>query len=90
MELFQPKWSARPCHAVECCNVTIEGEDEDLRNINILKTDGHYEVEGPHIEIMDIIVLFKTRQVNIGSEVEPIFVKIEDYWDDATVLLCEY
>jgi len=33
--------------------------------------------------------------VNIGTEVEPKFVKIGDYWDDATVdkvveLLCEY
>ena len=37
----------------------------------------------------------KTRQVNIGIEVEPKFVKIGDYCDDATMdkvieLLCEY
>jgi len=27
----------------------------------------------------------KTRQVNIGIEVEPKFAKIRDYWDDSTV-----
>jgi len=37
----------------------------------------------------------KTKQVNIGTEAKPKFVKIGDYWDDATVdkvsgLLCEY
>lgn len=37
----------------------------------------------------------KTKQVNIGTEAEPKFAKIEDYWDDTTVdkvtkLLYEY
>ncbi len=37
----------------------------------------------------------KTKQVNIGTEGEPKFTKIGDYWDDATVakvieLLCKY
>jgi len=27
----------------------------------------------------------KTRQVNIGTEVQPKFEKIGDYWDDAMV-----
>lgn len=27
----------------------------------------------------------KTKQVKIGTEVEPKFVKVRDYWDDATV-----
>lgn len=27
----------------------------------------------------------KTRQVNIGTEAEPKFVNIKDYWDDVTV-----
>lgn len=37
----------------------------------------------------------KIRQVNIGMEAKPKFVKIRDYWDDTRVdkvtgLLCEY
>ena len=37
----------------------------------------------------------KTKQVNIGTEAEPKFTKIGDYWDNTTVdkvtkLLCEY
>lgn len=37
----------------------------------------------------------KTKYVNIGTEAEPKFMKIGDYWDDATIdkvaeLLLEY
>lgn len=47
------------------------------------------------IEDPNINVLLKTKQVNIGMEVEPKYVMLGDYWDDATVdkvaeLLCEY
>jgi len=43
----------------------------------------------------DISEHLKTRQVNIGSEEEPKFVKIGDHWNEDTVekvveLLCEY
>jgi len=34
-------------HALECYNMTIEAEDEDPRNINILEAKGHCKVEGP-------------------------------------------
>ena len=27
----------------------------------------------------------KTKQVNIGTEAKPKFMKIEDYWDDGTM-----
>jgi len=59
--------------------VTAEGADEDLRNINIPEAEGHREVEGPPIENPDITVPLKTKQVNIGTKVEPNFAKIEDY-----------
>jgi len=82
-------------HALESYNVTAGGEDEDPRNINILEAEGHHEVEGPQIENSDITAPLKTKQVNIGTEAEPKFAKIGDYWDDATVdkvveLLHEY
>jgi len=75
--------------------VTTEEEDEDPRNINILEMEGHREVEGPQIENSDITMLLKTRQENIGTEAEPKFAKIRDYWDDTTMdkvveLLHEY
>lgn len=73
----------------------VEGEDEDPQNINIPKVEGHHEGEVLHIENLDITVPLKTRKVNIGTDMKPKFVKIGDYWDDATVdkvveLLCKY
>lgn len=65
--------------------MTVEGDDEDLRNINIPKTKGHHELEGPQIENPDTTMPLKTRQVNIGTEAEPKFAKIEDYWDNSIV-----
>ncbi len=75
--------------------MTIEEEDEDPQNINIPETEGHREVKGPSIENPDITAPLKTKQVNIGTKVEPKFAKIRDYWDDMMVdkvaeLLCEY
>lgn len=37
------------------------------------------------VENLDISEPLKTRQVNIGSEAEPKFPKIIDYWDKDTV-----
>ena len=59
--------------------MTAEGDDEDPRNINILETKGHCEVEGPQIENPDITTPLKTRQVNISTKAEPNFSKIRDY-----------
>lgn len=65
------------------------------QEINIPETKGHHEVEGPQIKNHDITVPMKMKQVNSGTEEEPKFIKIGDYWDDATVdkvveLLCQY
>ena len=65
--------------------MTTKGEDEDPRNINIPKAEGHCEVEGLQLEISEITAPLKTKQVKIGTEAEPKFAKIRDYWDDATV-----
>lgn len=29
LELVEPDWSTQFCHALECYNVTVDGEDED-------------------------------------------------------------
>ena len=65
--------------------MTAEEEDEDLWKIKIPETEGHHEVKGPQIENPDIIAPLKTKQVNIGTEAEPKFTKIGDYWDDMKV-----
>jgi len=95
MEWVQLDQSTQLRNVLECYNVTIEEEDDDLRNINIPKAEGHREVEGPQIDNLDITVLLKTKQINIGTDVELKFSKIGDYWDDTTMdkvsrLLCEY
>ena len=85
IELIQSDSNTQLRHALEFYNVTIEEEDEDLRNINIPKEEGHREVKGPQIDNPDITVPLKTKQVNIGTEAEPKFAKIKDYWGDATI-----
>lgn len=70
---------------LECYNVSTREEDEDLQKINIPKTEGHCEVQGPQIENPDISVPVKTKRVNIGMEAEPKFVTLSDYQDDMTV-----
>jgi len=60
--------------------VTAEEEDEDLRNINIPKTEGNHKVEGLQTENLDITASQKTRQVNIGTEAELKFENIGEYW----------
>lgn len=44
LELVHLEWSTQLCHALECYNVTAEGEDKDPRNINILDAKGHRAV----------------------------------------------
>lgn len=49
----------------------------------------------PELEIPDIMKPLKTKKMNIGSEKEPKFAIIGDYWDEETVskvtkLLHEY
>ena len=70
---------------MEYYNLTAKEEEEDIRNINIPKTEGHRKVEGMQIENLDISTSLKTQQVNIGIEAEPKFAKIGYYWDDAMV-----
>lgn len=93
--MLQPEWVTQLSYTLECYNVNIEEDDEDPWKINIPKTEGYHEVQGPLIEDLDITTLLKTKQVNIWMEVEPKYAMIDDYWDDAMVdkiveLLCKY
>jgi len=57
----------------------MKEDDKDPRNINILETEGHREVEGPQLENPVITTPLKTRHVNIGMEAKLKFTKIGDY-----------
>jgi len=57
--------------------------------------EGCCEVWGPSIEDFDITASLKTKQVNIGTNMQPKYAMLGDYWDDAMVdkvaeLLREY
>lgn len=73
------------CHALECYNVTTDDGEEDPRNINIPKSEGHREVKGPKAQILNISEPLNTNEVNIGSEAQLKFVKISYYWDEDIV-----
>jgi len=85
VEWVQLYWSTQLCHALECYNVTAEEEEEEyLWNINIPEIKGQRNVEGPKAVNPDILEPLKTRKVNIGSDTQPKFTKIGDYWDEDT------
>jgi len=79
LDLIQPYWTTHLSHMLECYNVTVEEEDEDSRNINILETEGHRDIEGPQLENSNITKPLKTRQVKIGTEAKSKFANIWDY-----------
>lgn len=85
LEIIHPEWVAQLSCALECYNVAAKEENEDPRNIDIPKTEGQCEVQGPQIKNPDITASVKTKQVNIGTEAKPKFTKIGDYWDDMIV-----
>jgi len=66
-----------------------------LVTLNIPESEGIREVQGPELSIPDISNLIKTIKRNIGTEDQPKFASIGDYWDEETVsqianLLHEY
>lgn len=95
IELIQPEWATQMSYALECYNVNTEEDDKDPRKVDIPETEGYREVQGPLIEDPNITALVKTKQVNIGTEAEPKYVMLGNYWDDAMVdkvveLFCKY
>lgn len=87
--MLKPTWETKLSSALECYNLQTHEDNDVPRNINIPKTEGCREVQGPSIKDPNIIALLKTKQVNIGTDT------LGDYWDDAIVdkvteLLREY
>jgi hypothetical protein len=84
--LETPKWKIALEQALECYNLTEEGEeDENPRNVNIPESEGTCDVQGPELKVPDVAKPVKIKKVNIGSEEEPKFASIGDYWDDETI-----
>ena len=79
MEVIQPEWATHLSCPLECYHVNIEEDDEDLRKVNIPKTEGYRKVQGPFIEDTDITALVKMKQVNISIEAEPKYATLGDY-----------
>jgi len=61
MEVLQLEWAAQLSYTLECCNINVEEDDEDPRNINISETEGCCEIQGPSIEDPDITMPLKTK-----------------------------
>jgi len=76
----QPYWVSQ----IENEYLTAD-EEEDMRNIDIQESKVYREVNGLELEILDIMKPLNTKKVNIGSEKEPNFAIIIDYWDEETV-----
>jgi hypothetical protein len=81
---------------LECYNVDGEGQEEkELRNLQVLETEGECKVEGPDLEYVIYANPLKTHKVNIGIKDNPKFTKIGYYSNEKNVekivdLLHEY
>lgn len=90
----QLDWAAQMENVMECYNLAVD-EEEDAHNVNIPKSERSRDVQGPMLEIPEITKKVKIKKVNIGTEADPKFASIGDYWDDETIghiadLLQEY
>ena len=83
----QPEWAVQLTEALECYNFQIEpeDEDEDPHSTNIPESEGTRDVGGPQLEIPAITEPIKIKKINIGTDAEPKFASIGDYWNDETV-----
>jgi len=61
LEVLQPEWATQLSCALECYNINVEEDDEDPRNIKILKMEGYREIRGPSLEDPDITAPLKTK-----------------------------
>jgi hypothetical protein len=50
-----------------CYNINAD-EDDDLRKVNIVETEGQRDVEGPRVELPFIGQPIKINKVNIGTK----------------------
>ena len=77
------------CHMqsmMECYNISGEPEDDDeLHNINILETKGSWDLTAPNLPTDPMTQPLNIKKVNNGTEENPKFANIGDYWDEETM-----
>ena len=56
-----------------------------MQNVNILESEGSHDIAAPDIPNDPMSQPLKIRKVNIGTEENPKFVSIGDYWDEVTM-----
>ena len=71
---------------MEFDNVSSEPKDDDeFKNINILETKGSRDFATPDIPTDTMSHPLKIRKVNIGTEENPKFASVGDYWGKETM-----
>ena len=69
-----------------CYNISSKPkDDDDMRNVNILESEGSRNVAAPIIPIDPMSQLLNIWKVNIGTEENPKFASVGDYWDNKTM-----
>ena len=63
----------------------FEDPEDDTTDIKIPESEGWHVVEGSGISSEQFIKPLKIKKVNIGSEDNPKFANIGDYWDKEIV-----
>ena len=59
-------------------------DDDELRNINILKTEGSRDIAAPYVPTDPMSQPLKIRKVKIGTKENPKFPNVGDYWGEET------
>jgi hypothetical protein len=67
LEQEEDEWTAPLQKLQGCYNIHVD-EDDDPRNVNIVETEGHRDIEGPGVELPFIGQPIKIKKVNIGIE----------------------
>ena len=70
---------------MECYNITGESDDNDPLKINIPNSEGICIVDGASITTNQFLKPRKIKKVKTGSNENPKFDNIGDYWDGNTV-----
>jgi hypothetical protein len=94
LEQEEDEWTAPLQKLQGCYNINVD-EDDDSRKVNLTKTEGQRDVEGPGVELPFIGQPIKIKKVNIRTEQTLKLANVRDYWDAATIdkitkLLHEY
>lgn len=64
----QPYWATQMENEVECYNFVADEEEEDTHNMNIPKSEGAHDVQGPALELPEIIEMVKIKKINMKNK----------------------